>query len=323
VTTDEQLAGWHCVVAGGSGAVGSMFVELLLGAGADVCVVDATPPSQDGRRCTFECADITAGGAHLEAELRRADLVLLAVPEEVAIAAVGGVARLLAPGALLADTLSVKGAVVAALEDEAGHLEALSLNPMFAPSLGIEGRPIAAVVVSGGPRTDELLGLLRSHGGHVVALGAQEHDELTAVTQALTHATILAFGLALEELDVDVGENAELAPPPHLTMLAMLARIASGQPETYRDVQAANANARPARAALASAVRRLADVIDGGDEADFAALHARLGARLGPDAEHFRALCADLFQTARPPAGGREPLTLTTCANTRPKGTTE
>ena len=320
MTESDELAGWRCAVVGGAGAVGRMFVELLLDAGADVCVVDASPPRQDAWRCTFECGDITEIGPRLEAELRRCDLVLLAVPEDVAIAAAGPVARALEPGALLADTLSVKTAIVAALEVQAPHLEALSLNPMFAPSLGIDGRAVAAVVVRDGPRGAELLELLRSRGAHVVEVSAREHDELTAVTQTLTHAAVLAFGLALEELDVDVDALGELAPPPHITLLAMLARIASGQPATYRDVQAANPDAPRARAALARGVRRLADVIESGDEADFDALLAQVGTRLGRDAGHYEDVCADLFQAARPPAGARSPVPV--AANTQPKGST-
>ncbi len=316
--TGGELAGRRCVVVGGSGAVGAMFVDLLLGAGAGVCVVDATPPSREG--CTFERGDITAIGPPVDAQLRAADLVLLAVPEAVAIAAAGAVARVLEPGALLADTLSVKTAVVAALQDEAGHLEVLSLNPMFAPSLGIDGRPIAAVIVRDGPRAQELLGLLRSCGARVVEVGAREHDELTAVTQALTHAAVLAFGIALQELEVDVGALAEIAPPPHVTLLAMLARITAGQPATYLDVQAANPYAAHARDALAGGVRRLADVVERGDGGEFAALVAQLGATLEPDAGAYGELCADLFKTALAPARVRDRVPAS--ANPQPKGPT-
>ena len=232
------------------------------------------------------------------------------------------VARALEPGALLADTLSVKTAIVAALEDEAPHLEALSLNPMFAPSLGIDGRAVAAVVVHDGPRARELLELLRSRGAHVVEVSAREHDELTAVTQALTHAAVLAFGLALEELDVDVDALGELAPPPHLTLLAMLARIASGQPATYRDVQAANPHARRVRAPrwrAACAAWRMSS--RAATKRGFDALLAQLEARLGRDAEPLRASSARTSsQAARPPAGARSPTPL--AANTQPKGPT-
>ncbi len=154
----------------------------------------------------------------------------------------------------------------------------------------------------------------------MVEVAARQHDELTAVTQALTHAAVLAFGLALEELDVDVRALGELAPPPHLTLLAMLARIAAGQPETYRDVQAANPCAPRTRAALAEGVRRLADLIETGDAADFGTLLEQLRDRLGPELDHYRELCADLFEMTRPPAGGLDALTVATSANTRRKG---
>lgn len=303
------LAGRRCVVVGGAGAVGGMFVELMLRAGADVCVVDSRRPDTD--RCAFERGDIAAPTAPVELELCRADIVLLAVPEQVALAAAGDVARVLRPGALLADTLSVKSRVVPLLTELSEQLEALSLNPMFAPSLGIDGRPVAAVIVRDGPRTAELLDALRACGGHVVTVDAQRHDELAAVTQALTHAAVLAFGLALSELDIDVDDLCELAPPPHLTLLALLARIASGQSETYWDIQSANPYAPRARAALAAGVRRLADVIDGGHEDRFADLLADLDP--GSDASDYGELCAELFTTIRRP--GRR-----THASARAKG---
>ena len=306
MTAGGALANVRCVVAGGAGAVGRMFVEILLDAGARVCVVDARPPDSASWRCAFECADITAIGPRLERELRQADIVVLAVPEPVALAAVEGVALALAPGALLADTLSVKSAIIASLHAHAGHLEALSLNPMFAPALGIDGRVVAAVSVHDGPRGQELLGVLRDRGARIVALGAEQHDEMTAVTQALTHAAILACGLALAELDVDVAEIGPAAPPPHVTLLAMVARILGGQPDTYWDVQAANPYAGRARSALAGALDRLSAAVDGGDEADFTAILARIGESFGDEGDHYRDLCEAIFERARPPA--RPPL---------------
>ena len=55
---------------------------------------------------------------------------------------------------------------------------------------------------------------------------ADQHDRLAAASQALTHATVLAFGLALAELQVDVADLGRIAPPPHTTLLSLLARIA-------------------------------------------------------------------------------------------------
>jgi prephenate dehydrogenase len=298
---DGVLQGERCVVAGGAGAVGRLVVDLLVGAGADVVVVDvAALPADVAQVRGYARGDVCAMDAALAADMRRADIVVLAVPERVALAAVPGLARQLRPGALLVDTLSVKTAVVAALADHAAHLEAVSLNPMFAPALGFDGRAVAAVVVRDGPRARALLDAVGRRGGRVAEVSADQHDRAAAVTQALTHAAVLAFGLALDELDVSVEDFRALATPPHLTLLALLARIASGGPETYWHVQAGNPHARHARAALAAGLATLADAADDGTGSDFAAILDRAHERLGPNFDAYTRICEDLFVVARP-----------------------
>ncbi|MFI9573468.1 prephenate dehydrogenase/arogenate dehydrogenase family protein [Microbispora rosea] len=315
----------RCVVVGGAGAVGGLFAEHLLRSGAEVLVVDPAPGAATGasaagsaRAENVASQDVTAGspagaapagearvlrgditdiGPELAGEIGRADLVLLAVPEQVALAAVKQVAAAMRPGALLADTLSVKGPIAEEILAHAGDVEAAGLNPMFAPSLGFAGRPVAAVVVHDGPRARALLRLVESWGGRAVRLGAHEHDRLAAATQALTHAAVLSFGLALAGLGVGVAELAAVAPPPHATMLALLARIAGGTPEVYWDVQSANPQAAAARAALAEGVRTLAGLLDGraDGEAEFAAALGALRDLLGPDLGFYRDTCAEMF----------------------------
>jgi prephenate dehydrogenase len=278
-------------------------VDLLLSAGADVFVVDVVaPPAEVARVCAYARGDVSAMDAQLAAAMRSADIVVLAVPERVALAAVPALARQLRPGALLVDTLSVKTDIVAALAAHAAHLEAVSLNPMFAPDLGLDGRAIAAVVVRDGPRARALLDAIGRRGGRVAELGADEHDRVAAVTQALTHAAVLAFGLALDELDVAVEELGAVATPPHLTLLALLARIASGGPDTYWNVQAGNPHARRARTALAAGLATLADAVDYGTGRDFAAILDRAYQSLGPDCDAYARICEELFVVARPPA---------------------
>lgn len=276
----DRLAGRRCVVAGGDGAVGGMLTDLLRGAGAHVQTVDVRASAK------ATAGDITCPGPRLARDLAHADIVVLAVPEPVALEAVARVADVLPPGALLVDTTSVKGRIVEALRIHAPHLEALSLNPMFAPDLGLDGRPVAAVVVHGGPQVREVLDLLAGRGGRLVLLTEDEHDRIAAATQALTHATVLAFGLALADLDVEVAELRDVAPPPHLALLALVARVTSGEPHTYWDIQASNPEAARARAALARSVRRLADVVERRGEAGLTDVFGELHALLEPDPLH-------------------------------------
>ncbi|PKW16235.1 prephenate dehydrogenase [Saccharopolyspora spinosa] len=285
----------RCLVLGGAGAVGELFARALRDSGAEVVIAD--PAAGNG--------DATAPDAALRAELAGADLVLLAVPERTALAALPVLATHLRPGTLVADTLSVKGAVATVLREMSG-IEAVSLNPMFAPSLGFAGKPVATVVVHNGPKVAELLALLRDWGGHAVLCEAGDHDRLAAATQVLTHATMLGFGLALTVLADGVGEVAPLAPPPHRTLLALLARITSGTPEVYWDVQAANPEAPGARAALVAGIRQIADMVDAGDEAGFEAVLGRLRAFFGDELPQHASVCAQLFDGLPPLSGERE-----------------
>jgi len=271
------------VIAGGSGAVGALFAERLQEAGNDVVIVDLAAPGPTHSVIRFVQGDIADPDAVVTDLIRAADVVLLSVPESVALTAIDRMAAALRPDALIVDTLSVKTTVVPALRAAvmvAG--EALSLNPMFAPALGFAGHPVASVIVRDGRRGRALRDLIEQWGARVVTVTADQHDRMSAASQALTHAAVLAFGAALAELDVDITDLDRIAPPPHAALLSLLARIASGAPEVYWDVQAANPHAPAARRALARGVSQLTDVVENGDRAAFSNLLKRLRGVLGP-----------------------------------------
>jgi prephenate dehydrogenase len=157
-------------------------------------------------------------------------------------------------------------------------------------------------VVRDGPRGRALLHAIGRRGGRVAVVGADEHDRVAAVTQALTHATVLAFGLALDELGVAVEDLGAVATPPHLTLLALLARIATGGPETYWQVQAGNPHAHRARTALAAGFATVAGAADEPTGGDFAAILERAQQRLGADCGAYTRICEELFAVVRSPA---------------------
>lgn len=291
------------VVAGGAGAVGELLVRALRADGTEVVVLDPTPPSEDG---TALASDITAPTARAVMALRAASTVVLAVPEPVALDAIPALGGLLRPHTLLVETLSVKSAVPAALHAHAPDVEALGVNPMFAPSLGLTGRPVVTVAHQRGPAVSAFVADLARWGAQVVELSADEHDRVTAATQALTHAAVLAFGLALDRLRVpDV--SAATAPPPHVLMRALLARVGTGAPEVYRDVQSGNPYAGAARRALRDGLDEL-DAAVAADPAAFADVMERARRPLGGRLERYRETCAQVFAdlpqtTDRPPPG--------------------
>ncbi|PZT70917.1 prephenate dehydrogenase/arogenate dehydrogenase family protein [Streptomyces sp. SW4] len=287
-------------MAGASGGVGGLFTGLLLRSGAEVTRVDLAASREGGPGLRDVVDDIRAPGPETARAVADADLVLLAVPEQVALDAVAPLAGLMRPGALLADTLSVKSRMADRLREAAPRVQAVGVNPMFAPSLPLPGRPVAAVTVTGGPAARAFLELIAGWGGRVVELEPGEHDTLTAVQQAATHAAVLSFGLALAELRPDMAALRASAPPPHRTLLMLLARIVSGSPEVYWDVQAGNPHADAARRALGHGLERIGRAVADGDEAAFEALVKELRTALGdPHRKELAQSCADLF-TALP-----------------------
>jgi len=164
------------------------------------------------------------------------------------------------------------------------------------------GHPVASVVVRDGQRGRALCDLIEQWGARVVTVTADQHDRVAAAAQALTHAAVIAFGAALAELDVDIADLDRMGPPPHTALLSLLARIASGAPEVYWDVQAANPYAPAARRALSRGVSQLANVVDDGTCEEFGDMLDRLCGVFGPlrgayrerSAKALRAITTDL-----------------------------
>lgn len=287
----------RAAVLGGSGAVGQLLAGLLAGGGTEVFVLDRRPPAA-GSPAAFVPCDAREPAAGAAGAIRDADLVILALPHDAALAALPAVCRLAPANALLVDTLSVKTPVQAAVGRPGVIQEVLGINPMFAPDLGLAGRAVVAVPHRPGPGGAAFQALLRTAGARVVVMDAARHDRVTATLQALTHAAGLAFGLALRDLDPDLGPLLDVAPPPFRTLAALLARIVSGEPDVYREIQAANPAAAAARQALMRGVARV-DAATGAPE--FGALVDELAGLLGDRRAPLAALCAGVFRSLERP----------------------
>jgi len=284
------------VVVGGAGAVGSMLVRLLADAGVRVVVVDRVVPDEVPPTVVALVGDVQHPDARTATALAAADLVVLALPEPVALAVAQEMVSRMSFGMLLVHTLTVQSRIADLLADDERGVEVLGLNPLFAPSLGLPGRGVAAVEVHPGPRSAELLDLLARAGASIVSLDGIQHDRLMAAAQVLTHAAVLAFGLAMRDLGVDVGVLGALAPPPHRALLAMLARISGGTPEVYWDIQASNPFAGQARAALLGGIQSLSTAVASGERLAFERVLRDGTSVLGEELDGYRATSAVLLQ---------------------------
>ena len=293
----------RCAIVGGDGAVGRLFAGALAHAGSALTLLDLAPRPLPGLPpATYVALDARIPSPALHDALAEVDCAVLALPEQAALDALPHVLEALPAGALLVDTLSVKTPFARAALAAAAPVELLSLNPMFAPSLGFAGHAVLAVELAPGARAAALLRLLRGWARSVATVpDAAAHDRLTAALQVAPHASVLSFALALRDLDVELDALLAIAPPPFLALLALLARIGDASPATYAEIQRENPFGAQARAALAGGLAQLDAAAGDPDPQRGEALIAQAGALLGPHRQALAAQAAELLARVEPP----------------------
>jgi prephenate dehydrogenase len=274
----------RAIVAGAAGGMGRMFLDRL---GADGCA--ALGVDLDASAGVV-AADLLDPSEQLRRALEAADLVILAVPDEVACRAAAGVARLMAPEATLVDCTSVKAPYVAAVGD-AGACGLVSVNPLFGPGLDWSCRSIVVTELRPPRFPERLTGFLERAGLGIIRLDAEHHDRLAAEAQAQLHAAILGFIASVS------ADGALFDTPPNRVMRMLAARILSGEAHVYWKIQTTNPFAGEARRRLVAAIQALDATCTAGDHEGFARGLAEARSHLGGDTAELSARCVELFGT--------------------------
>lgn len=247
----------------GFGSVGQLIASILTPHGWEIHALDPRP------RASIEAdTALSALEQYLEVDAREptpaaaealtgCSLVILAVPEESALETLEALVPLLPADTLLVETLSRKDRLRAHLAAATPKHMMLSINPLFHPSLGPRGNRVAVVEPVADPAVTDFLDCVEDAGAHVVSLSAREHDEELVAVQALTHSALLAFAASLPRIVDDVDRCLDFAPPPTRLLMALAARVISGSPETYWDIQGVPAGQPPPRDTLARALAQL------------------------------------------------------------------
>ena len=227
------------VLVVGAGTMGEWFARTLLAeTDTEVAVADT---NHDAAATAADALD--ARSVPLDTD-ERFGAVCLAVP----MSAVEESIPEHAPKAERA-VLDVTGSMaepVAAMRTHAPDRERVSLHPLFAPE-NVPGR-IAVVADAPGPATDEIRVALAAEND-LFETTPEEHDEAMATVQARTHAAVLAYALAAE----DVREEFHTPISGPLTDLAD--QVLSGSSGVYGEIQATFDGAE----AVAAEAERIAD----------------------------------------------------------------
>jgi prephenate dehydrogenase len=234
-----------------------------------------------------DTADITCPGPLQQEQLQQAATVILAVPEPVAVQALATLTPLLRPDALLVETLSVKSRFADSLARLRPSFEVIGINPMFGPSLEMNRRAVAVTPYIAGERAASFTALIAERDAHITDLSPRAHDQAMVALQALPHLLILSYAHALAGFEIDLEDAVRLAPPPASALLALAARIASGNAHVYSEIQTANSFAKPGRESLAEALARISEAST--SSVAFEAFLEDVGMDLGESGEVLRA----------------------------------
>jgi prephenate dehydrogenase len=277
------------LILGGTGDTGSWFARYFKERGFDVAVWG---PS--GKVDVAEVLGVRyARDVMREVEL--SDVVLLSVPIERTGKVIEEVAPRMHQGSLLMDVTSMKSEPVEAMARFAPPgVEILGTHPMFGPTMpGLKGQTIILTPVPG--RSERWLPAIRSlfegDGARIEIMGAEEHDEIMAVVQALTHFAYIGIGATLKALEFDVARSRRFMSPVYEIMIDFVGRILDQNPELYASIQK-NPKASRIRQTFIAECMRLSERADDGDLEGFKGIMRQA-------AEHFGETHAALERSDR------------------------
>ncbi|KAG0164387.1 prephenate dehydrogenase (NADP(+)) [Apophysomyces sp. BC1034] len=181
----------------GCGGMGKFYAQRLVEAGWKRVNVCDLPEKYDKLKEEFQHTGINVlpDGFHIS---RRCDWIMYAVEAEYVEAVVAKYGPATKIGAIVGGQTSVKQPEMAALQKYLpSDVHIVSCHSMHGPGVDPKGQPL---VVIRQRATDEkynlVLQILSCFESNLVHLSAEEHDRITADTQAVTHAAFLSMGSA-------------------------------------------------------------------------------------------------------------------------------
>lgn len=274
----------HAVVVGILGSIGQLLANQLSIAGYSVTGIDIAVDDQSVQPHTVIQGDVLRPGNEIKQRLGDAQILVLALAQNVLSEALPQLLPSLRSDCLIVDTLSIKSefADFVATLDVAQPM--VGINPMFSGDLDPAGRPVAVVTYrdGDGDAVARLVEWLHSWPANVFQMTASEHDRTMAYLQTLGHALVMGMGLTLAESAAPLENLFELAPPPFKVMLALLARMTKNHPDVYWEIQSNNPYSQEIRNRMLAQLGKLDDRVNSGSRLDYHVSMAMLRNALKP-----------------------------------------
>lgn len=261
------------LIIGCNGGFGQLlsrqFADEGFGVGGMDLAASGGPGVRVGEYLSCDVTKLTADAARFIGGFQ---WIVLCVPESPAVSSLQGVIASAMPGALVVDILSVKTSIVATAQRHTRACEYLSIHPLFAPDNSMRGN-ISIIPVTPGPESSAFRDMLIRWGGNPIQTTADEHDRTMAMVQVITHAAILAFAATTSCSELLGSAIHGSGTPVQQGLAALAARVSSGDPALYWDIQKNNPYADTARQRLSQALEELRGMVERGDFDKFAAFY--------------------------------------------------
>lgn len=226
------------------------------------------------RGCKVDGYDDGANRDRIDRCVSSADVVVFCVPLLYAASAINDAAWSSREHQIWIDISSFKAQAMEALLETRASV--VGIHPLFAPPRVTEGeRPTwkgETVAVS-----DEHLGsswkewfqsFLEETGATIERVGCSKHDHVMLGSQALIHALLMAEALALRDVRVSGGDMVALSTRLSRGHHAGLARMLTGSPDVYAQIQVAHGHKAVAGiAALIAHLQKLRVLVERQDVA--------------------------------------------------------
>ena len=281
------------ILLGINGKLGGLFTKLLSKENVEIIGFDQSPNAK------FDCSkyiewDLSKPYNGFDSIIKEADYLIICLPAKITFDFFDNYDSQIFQQILILDTLSIKTTISAIYLEK--KLSALSINPMFGPDLELAGRNMIVCNYANNTNAEWLISLFSNRGVKVTFLSADEHDKITSIVQAATHAAIMAFGSTLSKFDIDISTQLNVATPLFYSLYAIYSRIISGNSDVYWEIQTENPYAEAARSAMIDSLLYIDSSIKNNNENSFSDLFDK--DKLTRINE-FSSYCSNIFELAR------------------------
>jgi prephenate dehydrogenase len=234
-------------IVGGKGRMGQFFARYFSLQGSEVLLFDRE----------HDLASPEVAG-----QLRRSDLVMLAVPISLACSLAEQICPLLGAGSLLCDVTSLKLRICEVMQ-RAAPGECLGLHPMFAPSIqGYAGHKIIFCPLRDGEKARALRAMLVASEFELQESAPEQHDRAVSVVQVLLHFAKFVGAHALRESGLSLAETLRFSSPVYTLELALIARLFGQDPALYEAIQRENPYAAEMRELFLRSAHAVAGLLE-------------------------------------------------------------